>query len=68
MSKIGLNELGYEGRLYVLAFDHRGSFEKGLFGSTPPISAEVHAGIVDAKQIIYEGFLRAVDDGLSRCG
>ena len=28
MSAIGLNELGYDQRLYVLAFDHRGSFEK----------------------------------------
>ena len=50
-------KLGYDKPLYLMAFDHRGSFEKGLFGSTPPISAEVHAGIVDAKQIIYEGFL-----------
>lgn len=22
--------------LYLLAFDHRGSFERGLFGATPP--------------------------------
>ena len=28
MSTIGLNELGYDQRLYMLAFDHRGSFEK----------------------------------------
>ena len=28
MSEIGLNELGYDERLYILAFDHRGSFEK----------------------------------------
>jgi myo-inositol catabolism protein IolC len=61
-------QLGYDKPLYLMAFDHRGSFEKGLFGSTPPISAEVHAGIVDAKQIIYEGFLRAVDQGAPRVG
>ena len=61
-------KLGYDKPLYLMAFDHRGSFEKGLFGSTPPISAEVHAGIVDAKQIIYEGFLRAVDQGAPRVG
>ena len=28
MSEIGLNELGYDEKLYILAFDHRGSFEK----------------------------------------
>ena len=24
--------LGYDGKLYVLAFDHRGSFQKKMFG------------------------------------
>ena len=32
MSEIGLNELGYDEKLYVLAFDHRGSFEKMVGG------------------------------------
>ena len=32
MSAIGLNELGYDTKLYVLAFDHRGSFEKMVGG------------------------------------
>jgi 5-dehydro-2-deoxygluconokinase len=54
MSKIGLNELGYDGRLYVLAFDHRGSFEKmvGDVGRVP-----------GAKTLIWEGFQRAVELG-----
>ena len=26
--------LGYEGNLYILAFDHRGSFQKKFFGVT----------------------------------
>jgi len=25
--------LGYDGKLYFLAFDHRGSFQKKMFGS-----------------------------------
>ena len=25
-------ELGYEGALFILAFDHRGSFQKTFFG------------------------------------
>ena len=24
--------LGYDGKLYILAFDHRGSFQKKFFG------------------------------------
>ena len=24
--------LGYDGKLYILAFDHRGSFQKKMFG------------------------------------
>ncbi len=54
MSKIGLNELGYEGRLYVLAFDHRGSFEKmvGDVGRVP-----------GAKTLIWEGFQKAIELG-----
>jgi hypothetical protein len=47
--------LGYDQPLYLLAFDHRGSFEKGLFGTKEPVSAEVKAGIVDAKESNPEG-------------
>jgi 5-dehydro-2-deoxygluconokinase len=55
--------LGYDQPLYLLAFDHRGSFEKGLFGTKEPVSAQVKAGIADAKQIIFEGHLEAVKGG-----
>ncbi|MEQ7009282.1 DUF2090 domain-containing protein [Actinopolymorpha sp. B17G11] len=55
--------LGYRRPLYLLAFDHRGSFERDLFGARPPIPPAVRDGIVDAKNIIYEGFTRAVDHG-----
>jgi myo-inositol catabolism protein IolC len=51
---IGLNELGYDECLYILAFDHRGSFEKmvGDVGRVP-----------GAKTLIWEGFQRAVEQG-----
>jgi myo-inositol catabolism protein IolC len=49
--------------LYLLAFDHRASFESGLFGATPPVSAEVHDGIAKAKQIIFEANRLAVGTG-----
>jgi myo-inositol catabolism protein IolC len=62
--------LGYDKPLYLMAFDHRGSFEQGLFGATPPVSAEVHAKISAAKEIIYDAHLRALAQGApaSACG
>jgi myo-inositol catabolism protein IolC len=62
--------LGYDKPLYLMAFDHRGSFEQGLFGVTPPVSAEVHAKISAAKEIIYDAHLKALADGApsSACG
>lgn len=55
--------LGYDKPLYLMAFDHRGSFERGLFGATPPVSPEVHAGITNAKEIIFEAHMRALAAG-----
>ncbi len=51
---IGIDNLGYDEQLYILAFDHRGSFEK-MVGDP--------ANVPGAKQLIWEGFQRAVDDG-----
>ncbi|MCS7235236.1 MAG: DUF2090 domain-containing protein [Armatimonadota bacterium] len=58
-------ELGYRKPLYILAFDHRGSFLK-LAGIRGEPTAEEAARIRDAKQVIYEGFLRALDAGAPR--
>jgi myo-inositol catabolism protein IolC len=58
--------LGYQGDLYILAFDHRGSFQKkmlGIQGSPTPEEAE---RISDAKAVIFEGFLRALEEGAPR--
>lgn len=56
---------GYDTPLYMLAFDHRGSFEKGLLHVTgSPTDAE-RERIRDAKQVIYEGFELALGDGLA---
>jgi myo-inositol catabolism protein IolC len=55
--------LGYHGKLYILAFDHRGSFQKKMFGiQGDPTPAET-ATIVDAKHLIYEGMTEAVSRG-----
>jgi myo-inositol catabolism protein IolC len=55
--------LGYEGNLYILAFDHRGSFQKKMLGIEGTPSAEEAERISDAKAVIFEGFLRALDEG-----
>jgi len=57
---------GYSLPLYLLAFDHRSSFERGLFGATPPVSNEVHDGIVKAKETIFEAIRLAVSDGVPK--
>ncbi|MDQ6901252.1 MAG: DUF2090 domain-containing protein [Candidatus Dormibacteraeota bacterium] len=55
--------LGYERNLYMLAFDHRASFQKGLFGVEGTPSSEEAARIGQSKQIIFEGLRRAVEEG-----
>jgi myo-inositol catabolism protein IolC len=58
--------LGYDRSLYILAFDHRGSFQKKFFGVSGDPNAEETARIVDAKTVIFEGALRALGEGASR--
>jgi myo-inositol catabolism protein IolC len=53
-------KLGYDGRLYILAFDHRGSFQKKFFGVVGDPTPEQTATISDAKRVIYEGMLAAL--------
>ena len=55
--------LGYDHKLYILAFDHRGSFQKKFFGIDGEPDSEQTAIIADAKHLIYEGILQAVAAG-----
>lgn len=55
--------LGYDNKLYILAFDHRGSFQKKFFGIEGEPDAEQTAMIADAKHLIFEGMLQAVAAG-----
>src|SRR5947207_6988717 len=55
--------LGYDGKLYILAFDHRGSFQKKMFGIEGDPSPEQTETIADAKRLIFEGMLEAVKRG-----
>jgi myo-inositol catabolism protein IolC len=54
---------GYDKKLYILAFDHRGSFQKKFFGIEGEPDAEQTAIIADAKHLIFEGLLQAVSAG-----
>jgi myo-inositol catabolism protein IolC len=55
--------LGYDGKLYILAFDHRGSFQKKMFGIQGDPTPEETERIADAKRLIFEGMLVAVGEG-----
>src|SRR4051794_29945921 len=55
--------LGYDGKLYILAFDHRGSFQKKWFGLGDEITQEDTDRITDAKTLIYEGLELALGKG-----
>ncbi len=55
--------LGYDGKLYILAFDHRGSFQKKMFGIEGDPTPEETETIADAKRLIFEGMLAAVGRG-----
>jgi 5-dehydro-2-deoxygluconokinase len=56
--------LGYDGKLFILAFDHRGSFQKKMFGIQGDPDEEQTRTISDAKHLIFEGMLAAAEKGL----
>jgi myo-inositol catabolism protein IolC len=57
---------GFSQPLYILPFDHRGSFETKMFGWHEPLTEQQTAEIAAAKQLIYEGFQKAVADGVAK--
>jgi 5-dehydro-2-deoxygluconokinase len=59
-------DIGYDRPLYILPFDHRASFQKGLFGFSGTLTAEQTATVAASKQVIYDGFKRALEQGVPR--
>ena len=57
---------GYDRPLYILPFDHRGSFETKMFGWHEPLTAEQTAEIAAAKRVIYDGFNDAIAAGVAK--
>src|SRR5436190_1789259 len=58
--------VGFDRQLYVLPFDHRGSFESSMFGWKGRLTAEQSARIAAAKRVIYDGFKTAVAGGVPK--
>ena len=57
---------GYLEDLYILAFDHRGTITKGLLGVEGREPTEEEAKKVsELKQIIFDGFLKAKESGIT---
>ncbi len=55
---------GFNHPLYILPFDHRGSFETGMFGWHGALTPEQTAQIAAAKLVIYDGFQTAIAAGV----
>lgn len=58
--------VGYNKPLYILPFDHRGSFQTGMFGWKGTLTPEQTAQIAAAKQVIYDGLKAAVAGGVAK--
>jgi len=59
-----MTTIGYDKPLYVLPFDHRGSFQAKMFGWKGALTADQTAAIAAAKQVIYDAFKSAVATGV----
>lgn len=58
--------VGFDKPLYVLPFDHRGSFQTKMFGWKGTLTEAQTAEIAAAKQVIYDGFKAAVAGGVPK--
>ena len=61
-----MTTLGFDKPLYILPFDHRGSFQKKMFGWDGELSAEQTAEIATAKRVIYDAFQAAIGAGVPK--
>ena len=61
-----MTEIGFDKPLYILPFDHRGSFQRQMFGWKGPLTKEHTEKIIETKQVIYDGFKTAIELGVPR--
>ena len=57
---------GYERPLYILPFDHRGTFQNNMFGWSGTLTQEQTAKIAAMKQVIYDGLQAALAGGVPK--
>src|SRR5207248_4609914 len=58
--------VGFDRPLYVLPFDHRGSFQAKMFGWKGALTPEQTAEIASAKAVIYDAFKTALAGGVPK--
>jgi len=61
-----MTTLGFNQPLYILPFDHRGSFQKNMFGWHGTLTPEQTAEIAGAKRVIYDAFRKAIQTGVPK--
>src|SRR5438309_2329977 len=61
-----MNGIGFDHPLYVLPFDHRGTFQTQMFGWKGALTPDQTEQITSAKQIIYDAFKAAVAGGIPK--
>ena len=61
-----MKTIGFDKPLYILPFDHRGSFETKMFGWHGDLTPAQTAEIAAAKQVIFDGFKAAVEAGVPK--
>jgi len=59
-----MKTVGFDKPLYILPFDHRGSFQTKLFGWSGTLTIHQTAQIAASKQVIYDGFKVALQSGV----
>lgn len=61
-----MTKLGVDKPLYILPFDHRGSFQQKMFGWNGELNSQQTAEIAEAKRVIYDAFREAVSSGVPK--
>jgi hypothetical protein len=59
-----MKTIGFDKPLYILPFDHRGSFQTKMFGWKGTLTSDQTAQIAAAKQVIYDAFQAALESGV----
>ena len=59
-----MKTIGFDKPLYILPFDHRGSFQTKMFGWKGILTSDQTAQIAAAKQVIYDAFEAALESGV----